>query len=161
MTFPQCWACLQDHGWVWRSGTGLVSYFYLRPGGKLAAEGGRDGHDFYTTEEALLAAFIRDKAPLLADRDDANDGGETKREPAKRREAPARAAAGRQLKCQRKQTFAEIWSELKDDGWFWRNGAGLVSYYYMRPGGKLESEGGQDGVDFFTTESALMMHFNQ
>ena len=59
----------------------------------------------------------------------------------------------------------KIWATLSSakHGWFWVSGAGLVGYYYCRPGYKRTNERGKrvwleadKGVHYWTSKQALV-----
>jgi len=45
------WEKLKRLGFKWKTGTGLIDYYYILPGGKI--KGGTEGIDFFTDEERL------------------------------------------------------------------------------------------------------------
>ncbi|KAH9249532.1 hypothetical protein BASA81_012705 [Batrachochytrium salamandrivorans] len=50
----------------------------------------------------------------------------------------------------------DLWTHLsKNMGWTYVRGSGLVEYVYLRPGGKLERDGGRRNVDYFESQDAV------
>ena len=50
------WPKLRDLGWYNKKGTGLVDYYYVRPG--KTVEGGAEGTDYFLTEAEAVEASL-------------------------------------------------------------------------------------------------------
>jgi len=53
-------------------------------------------------------------------------------------------------------TFAPLWRELRDRGWTYARGKGLVSWCWLKPGKTVKT--GKRGEDYFESEADLMRH---
>ena len=48
------------------------------------------------------------------------------------------------------ESWSEAWQKMRDSGWTWKNGSGLMTdYYYIKPG--CNTKGGVKGQDFFVS----------
>ena len=53
--------------------------------------------------------------------------------PATRSPAPAPAPATLQPTTEPEDSWPEVWRRLQSDGWTWKAGTGIISWYYIRP----------------------------
>ena len=52
------------------------------------------------------------------------------------------------------ESWGIVWTKLKKTGWKWKNGGGLSSYAYLKPGIK-STKNAREGVDYFINENHL------
>ena len=53
--------------------------------------------------------------------------------------------------------WAMVWEKMRRSGWDWKSGRGIVSYYYIKPGGK-GIKCGVEGTDYFTSEDQVQAY---
>jgi hypothetical protein len=57
----------------------------------------------------------------------------------------------------KKNKWSNIWERLKDCGWYWMRGRGLVTFYYIRPNCGIAPPF-TNGIDYFTSEEEVISY---
>ena len=52
--------------------------------------------------------------------------------------------------------FARVWPKLKEEGWTWANGTGLISYVYLPPNGSYVKSKSVRNVDYYDSEVGVL-----
>jgi hypothetical protein len=52
--------------------------------------------------------------------------------------------------------WAPLWKDLSAVGWHWQRGRGLVDFAYCRPGKNYQLGIGEEGLDYFTSQDAVI-----
>eukprot|EP01082_Thalassiosira_pseudonana_P006795 g14998.t1 g14998 contig21:322255-325611(+) len=159
------WNLMVKHGWTWKSGGGLVDYYYLKPGiSKL-------------TEATLGVDYFQNVNDVHKIAQECFGWGTLGLEEMEVRIAVSRhngyvpldAGASEQLMSEERvvltpdadappmkegesilpsEPWKSVWQKLRKSGWSWKGGSGLMTdYYYIKPGCKVKN--GVKGVDYF------------
>ena len=112
--WQQVWTFLKSEGWTWCNGGALVSFFYMKPG--VSKRTGVLGSTMFSSEEDVIAS-LSDTIMKMA-----------MESPISREKTRAQAERTERLK------MPVIWKWLlKEKGWIYTKGKGLVSWFYVRP----------------------------
>jgi hypothetical protein len=130
--FSALWKELQHVGWTWRSGQGLVSWVFLRPGAKGKLSSLRQGVDYFESEEAVRA-FV-------------GSGN---------RKVEGLVSEVREL-GQRSTGWQTLWEQLQESGWRYRAGSGLVAWLYVAPNTSGRLSDMVRGVEYFESEHEVV-----
>ena len=165
------WASLKGRGWTWKRGSGLVDFYYLRPGHEGAKLADLVEGEDYFEREALWAVADREELwptetvatkrrrgdePAPARKKAAEPSSSKKRRPsAEPRDAPAMSSAS--------AAWRELWSRLERDGWTYRWAPQHLerltssSTLYVKPGARDFVL----GVNAFATDADVRAHLDE
>jgi hypothetical protein len=160
--FSALWSDLKDSGWTWKPGKGIVSYYYIRPGKSTSPALCIAGRDYFTSEDEIMA-FIRigmqsrqpgkqsssstSYAAAAASAVKGKGSSSSKRASSSRRsidsedednDEDGEDQTWRDYDVETLE-WAELWSFLKDEGWTYCYGTGVVEAWYIRPGYQMKS----------------------
>ncbi|KAH8049616.1 hypothetical protein JL721_11652 [Aureococcus anophagefferens] len=165
------WSALKGRGWTWKRGSGLVDFYYLRPGHEGAKLADLVEGEDYFEREALWAVADREKLwptetvatkrrrgdePAPARKKAAEPSSSKKRRPsAEPRDAPAMSSAS--------AAWRKLWPRLERDGWTYRWAPQHLerltssSTLYVKPGARDFVL----GVNAFATEADVQAHLDE
>jgi len=65
-----------------------------------------------------------------------------------------------ELRVGKYESWNHVWEEMRENGWEWVRGKGLVSYYYIFPGGEnpVKNRCAVEKIDYFTSEDDVKIY---
>ena len=171
INWTDMWNNMEDQGWVWLPGSGLVDWYYVHPNFAHRSrpdvlKEGKEGEDYFVNDESLMRyakQHLGFRGTSASDTLSFDAGGakdEEEAEPIGRKSPKGIRATPVSNEF---VNWTDMWTNMKDQGWNWMTGGGLVDRYYVHPNFARRNKAevlkkGKEGEDYFVSEEAVMRY---